>query len=55
MEYFPSKSVSTPLLVPSTTTLTPGKAPDSSETVPEIVFSCAKETCTNNAINSVKI
>ena len=53
--YFPSKSVSTPLVVPSIITLTPGRAPYSSETVPEIVFVCAKLICTTNARNSVKI
>ena len=35
-------------------TLTPGSGPVSSETVPEIVFSCAKEIYTNNTSNSVK-
>jgi len=42
MEYFPSKSVSVPVAVPLITTLTPGKGPESSVTVPETVFSCAK-------------
>ena len=52
--YFPSKSVSTPVLVPSTNILTPGRGPETSETVPEIFFFCAKEICTNNTNKSVK-
>jgi len=55
MLYFPSKSVSLSVLVPFITTLTPGKALESSETVPEIVFCCGKDICTTNASNSVKI
>ena len=55
IEYFPSKSVCAPVLVPLITTVTPGKLPELSDTVPETVFSCANDTCTNNANNSVKI
>jgi hypothetical protein len=44
MEYRPSKSVFTPLLVPTTIILTPGTGIPSSEliTSPVTVFSCAK-------------
>ena len=54
IEYFPSKSVSVPLLVPFTDILTPGKGPEFSVTVPETVLSCANEICTINAKSSVK-
>ena len=54
MEYLPSKSVSAPVVVPLIITLTPGKPPVLSDTVPETVFSCANDTCTINANNSVK-
>ena len=53
--YLPSKSVCVPVDVPFTNTLTPGKVPDESDTVPETVLSCAKVICTINASNSVKI
>ena len=53
--YLPSKSVSVPLAVLLLKTLTPGRAPDASDTVPDTVFSCAKVICTRNASNSVKI
>ena len=43
MEYFPSKSVSVPIVEPLTTTLTPGKGPDPSDTFPDIVLCCANE------------
>ena len=36
--YLPSKSVCVPIDVPFTSTLTPGRVPDESDTVPEIVF-----------------
>ena len=51
--YFPSKSVSTPLEVPSMITLTPGKTPETSETIPEIIFSCAEVICTVAAIMNI--
>lgn len=38
MEYLPSKSVSAPVVVPLIITLTPGKPPVLSDTVPETVF-----------------
>ena len=48
MEYFPSKSVSVPIVEPLTTTLTPGKGPDPSDTFPDIVLCCANQICTPN-------
>ena len=52
----PSKSDCVPLLVPFTIMFTPGKGnPLLSDTVPEIVFSCANVSCTTNANNNVKI
>ena len=53
---FPSKSDWVPVDVPCTIIFTPATGiPESSETVPETVLSCAKVTCTKNANNSVKI
>ena len=48
-------SVSVPLLVPFIEILTPGNGSVLSLTVPETVFSCAKDKCTTNARNSVRI
>ena len=56
IEYFPSKSVETPVVVPSMITVAPAKGnPDSSETVPETFLFCANEICTTSANRSVSI
>jgi hypothetical protein len=47
IEKFPSKSVETPRLVFSITTVAPGKgSPVSSVMIPVIVFCCANPICT---------